>query len=50
MISLKTSLSKGSSILDHIPHSHHLKFPKSSHTPFWEERLLYMATFGAFLV
>lgn len=36
--------------LDHIPQSYHLKFSKSSHTPFWEERLPYMAAVGAFLV
>jgi len=36
--------------LDHIPHSYHLKFSKSSHTPFWEERLAYMTAVGAFLV
>ena len=36
--------------LDHIPHSYHLKFSKSSHTPFWEERIAYMAAVGAFLL
>jgi pimeloyl-ACP methyl ester carboxylesterase len=36
--------------LDHIPKSYHLKFQKSSHTPFWEERVLYMVTVGAFLL
>jgi len=36
--------------LDRIPRSRHLKFRKSSHTPFWEERPAYMAAVGAFLL
>ena len=36
--------------LDHIPQSHHLKFSKSSHTPFWEERTAYMLAVGTFLL
>lgn len=36
--------------LDHIPQSYYLGFWKSSHTPFWEQRVAYMAAVGGFLL